>query len=98
MGSGATAQRVATGQLNAQDLDYLAKLKADGSDYIFEPVLAANMQQFSDLSARLESLSSDSNITEVQQMPQILPAVNKSKMIFYAGIGFMILWLLLKKK
>jgi len=100
MGSGSRAYRQALGQLQASEEQALATMRADESSYIFDPILASQVQQIGDLNKKLNDITSQSTqITEVQQVqPVEQPAGNRKTLFLYVAIGVFAAWLLLGKK
>ncbi len=98
MGSGSRAYRQAMGQLQASEEQALATMKADQSSYIFDPILASQVQQIGDLNKQLSEAASQSTITEVQQVLPVEQLVGNRKTLFLYGAIGVSAWLLLKKK
>ena len=95
MGTGARAYRQALGMEQASDEAYLARLKAEQTEYAYTPVLQDQARQIGEL--KLAVGKTGSEITEVQQLP-VIPVVRRSRSTaLILGIGVM-LWLLFKKK
>jgi hypothetical protein len=101
MGTGARAEAAATGQLLAQDKDYLAQLKAEQDQYNFGAILADQVRQLGDLNMQLYDKvnNGDSLYYDIQQIsPTPAPTSTGNNKIIWYIIGGIGLWLLLRSR